>query len=245
MKTNYETQSLFDLFPEDKQEPFEIPKKDGYSCQWIEELQGFNINIANGKLFYSEHFFNKVLSDKTMEYFLQHKNIHWNQDKLLMYGKEVLLPRYSALYGSSNRTYTYSGLTLKPKQWNEKNELLFIKNEIEKTINQTNNEKIQFNAVLMNLYRNGKDYINWHTDAEKELGHNPLIASVSFGETRDFIIRKNDKSEKITIPLKNGTLLIMSGELQHFWQHCLPKRLKITQERISLTFRTIKDILIK
>jgi alkylated DNA repair dioxygenase AlkB len=91
----------------------------------------------------------------------------------------------------------------------------------------------------MNWHKDGEDYINWHADNEKELGKNPIIASVNFGETRDFVIRKNDKSEKITIPLKHGTLLIMSGEMQHFWQHSVPKRKKVKEARFNLTFRDI------
>jgi alkylated DNA repair dioxygenase AlkB len=93
----------------------------------------------------------------------------------------------------------------------------------------------------MNWYRDGEDYISWHTDAEKELGNNPVIGSVNFGATRDFLIRRDsDNSEKLKIPLKNGTLLIMKGQLQHFWQHSVPKRVKVKELRFNLTFREIK-----
>ena len=244
---------LFDDIETQKQ-PFKLPDKTGYLLHYNENLNGFDVEIPHGKLFYSEHFFDKKISDRSIEYFLENdtndytavnwkeidkeklakihfKNIDWHHDKLNMYGKEVYLPRYSAWYGDSNKPYTYSGLTLQPKKWNKG--LLYIKNEIEKVA------KTQFNSVLMNWYRDGEDYINWHADNEKELGKNPIIASVNFGKTRDFIIRKNDKSEKITIPLKHGTLLIMSGEMQHFWQHSVPKRKKVKQARFNLTFRDI------
>ncbi len=240
-----------DLFSE-KNIPFDIP--NNYKCEWNKELNGFTIEIPNGKLFYAEHFFNEKISDRSIEYFLENntndyaavnwreidkeklskidfKNIDWSHDKLTMYGKEIYLPRYSAWYGDSDKPYTYSGLTLQPKKWNKG--LLYIKAEIEKVA------KTRFNSVLMNWYRDGDDYINWHSDAEPELGKNPTIASVNFGETRDFIIRKNDKSEKITIPLKHGTLLIMSGKMQHFWQHSVPKRKKAKQARFNLTFRDV------
>ena len=92
----------------------------------------------------------------------------------------------------------------------------------------------------MNWYRNGDDYLNWHADDEKELGLNPTICSVNFGAKRDFILRMNDDNDiKITIPLTHGSLLLMSGELQHFWQHSVPKRKKINEMRINLTFRFI------
>jgi alkylated DNA repair dioxygenase AlkB len=235
--------------------PFQLPNEDGYRCEFNEELN-YKIKIPNGEILYSEHFFDKKISDRSLEYFLENdsfdwktanwrefdkeqlekvkfKNINWHHDKLNMYGKEVYLPRYSAWYGDNDKSYSYSGLTLQPNKWN--NGLLFLKENIEKiTI-------VNFNSVLMNWYRDGEDYINWHTDAEKELGQNPVIASVNFGATRRFLIRRNDdNSIKLEFPLKHGTLLIMKGELQHFWQHSVPKEKKIKESRINLTFRIIK-----
>jgi alkylated DNA repair dioxygenase AlkB len=246
-----------DLFSDNnkKKLPFDLPEKDGYKAVWNDAFNGFNITIPNGELFYSEHFFDKKVSDRSIEYFLendtidwktadwrsfdkeelskvQFKNINWHHDKLNMYGKEVFLPRYSAWYGNSDKPYTYSGLTLQPNTWNKG--LLFIKEQIDKVAN------VEFNSVLMNWYRDGDDYINWHTDAEKELGKNPVIGSVNFGETRRFLIRRNDdNSVKLEFPLKHGTLLIMGGELQHFWQHSVPKEKKVKKSRFNLTFRVI------
>jgi alkylated DNA repair dioxygenase AlkB len=246
-----------DLFiSPDEMPPFEMPSGKEYSWKWNEHLNGFDIKIPNGELFYSESFFNDQICTRSIEYFLENnqnlshdtnwreysednlqkinfKHINWRHDKLFMFGSEIYLPRYSAWYGDSDKPYTYSGLTLQPNSWNKG--LLFIKKEIEKTID------IKFNSVLMNWYRDGNDYMNWHTDAEKELGQNPIIGSVNFGATRDFLIRNNnDNSEKLKIPLKNGTLLIMKGELQHFWQHSVPKRVKAKELRFNLTFREIK-----
>jgi hypothetical protein len=90
------------------------------------------------------------------------------------------------------------------------------------------------------MYRDGKDSISWHTDAEKELGKNPIIASVNFGATRKFQLRHIETKEKLEIDLSNGSLLIMQGELQHFWQHQVPKTNSLISERINLTFRVIK-----
>jgi alkylated DNA repair dioxygenase AlkB len=150
-----------------------------------------------------------------------------------MYGKDVFLPRYSAWHGDSDKPYTYSGLTLSPKPWNTA--LLEIKKKIETPANTA------FNSVLLNWYRDGSDHIGWHTDAEKELGKNPIIGSVNFGATRTFQIRRIDNNaDKINFPLSHGTVLIMMGELQHFWQHAVPKEKKINSTRINLTFRTIK-----
>lgn len=236
--------------------PFIIPKKEGYNVIWNEELQGFHIYIPNGELFYAEQFFNKKISDRSIEYFLENdsndwkkvdwrtlekeellnikfRNINWKHDKIKLYGKQLFLPRYSAWYADKGKTYAYSGLILQPNQWNQG--LLYIKKQIEQIIN------VKFNSVLMNWYRDGEDYMSWHTDAEKELGKNPVIGSVNFGATRRFLLRRiDDNKELIELPLKHGTFLLMKGEIQHFWQHSVPKQKKIKNFRFNLTFRVIK-----
>jgi alkylated DNA repair dioxygenase AlkB len=249
-------EKVFKVEVEMKKLPFDFPKLDGYSFRWDDILNGYFINVPNGELFYSEHYFNEKISDRSIEYFLENytndwtkvstwrdfekeellniefKNINWRHDKLNMYGKTVYLPRYSAWYGDSDKPYTYSGLTLQPNPWNKG--LLYIKNKIQEIA------AVEFNSVLMNWYRDGEDYLGWHTDAEKELGKNPVIGSVNFGETRRFLLRRNDdNAQKIELPLKHGTLLIMSGELQHFWQHSVPKQKKVKHTRFNLTFRVI------
>jgi alkylated DNA repair dioxygenase AlkB len=113
-------------------------------------------------------------------------------------------------------------------------ELLKIKDRIE------NEAKVKFSSVLLNRYRDGQDYVGWHTDAEKELGKNPVIGSVNFGATRKFQLRRIDNNkEKFELELKHGTLLIMGGATQHFWQHQVPKTALKIGERLNLTFRVI------
>lgn len=244
-----------DLFNE-RSLPFSLPEEEGYSVQWDDEKNGFYIEVPNGLLFYSKNFFNKKISDRSVEYFLENnaslsvdelyrnglegknigeidfKHIKWKQDSISLYGKTIPLPRLTSWYGDGGKHYTYSGIKSYPNEWNDG--LSYLKREVEKVCD------VAFNSVLLNWYRNGEDYINWHADDEKELGKNPVIASVNFGETRDFIIRRNDdNAQKLTIPLDHGTLLIMQGELQHFWQHSVPKRKKVTGSRFNLTFRMI------
>lgn len=186
-------------------------------------------SILNGEYVYLHAFFTKSESDN---YFKVLKNkILWKQESMNMYGKKVLFPRLTAWYGDSDRPYSFSGITLKPNPWNE--ELIQIKRKVEFIANT------KFNSVLLNKYRNGNDSISWHTDAEPELGNNPIIASVNFGETRKFQLRHNETKEKIEIELSHGSILIMQGELQHFWKHQVPKTRKPVGERINLTFRKI------
>jgi len=92
---------------------------------------------------------------------------------------------------------------------------------------------------MANLYRNGADSMGCHADDEKELGMNPVIASLSFGETRLLKFRHQKSKQVFDISLNHGDLLLMAGEIQHHWRHELPKTKKLKTERINLTFRRI------
>lgn len=198
----------------------------------FEEPQEENkiVQILNGEYLYIPNFFDVPKANEYLKTFKE--NIIWKQESMNMYGKQVMFPRLTSWYGESDKPYTFSGITLQPHPWTK--ELLEIKAVIEPVC------EVVFNSVLLNLYRDGNDSISWHTDAEKELGKNPLIASVNFGAERKFQIRHNQTQEIIDIHLKHGSLLVMQGELQHFWKHQVPKQKKITEERINLTFRVIK-----
>jgi alkylated DNA repair dioxygenase AlkB len=186
--------------------------------------------IENGEYLFIPNFFNKDEGDNFFR--LLKEKILWKQESMNIYGKKVEFPRLTAWYGNDDKSYSFSGITLAPNPWNE--EILEIKNRIEPKASVT------FNSVLLNRYRDGKDSISWHTDAEPELGKNPIIASVNFGTSRKFQLRHIRTKEKIEIELTHGSLLIMQGELQHYWQHQVPKTNKAIGERINLTFRVIK-----
>jgi alkylated DNA repair dioxygenase AlkB len=186
--------------------------------------------IKNGEFIFEPNFFDVDESKLFLEN-LKNK-ILWKQESMNMYGKQINFPRLTSWYGENDKPYSFSGIKLNPNPWS--NELIAIKQKIEPVSNTV------FNSVLLNLYRDGKDSISWHTDAEKELGKNPIIASVNFGATRKFQLRHIETKEKLEIDLSNGSLLIMQGELQHFWQHQVPKTNSLISERINLTFRVIK-----
>ena len=186
--------------------------------------------IENGEYLFYPDFFTKLESETYLQKLKT--DIEWKQESMNMYGKQVAFPRLTAWYGDNDRPYSFSGITLAPKNWTK--ELLEIKEKIEAI------SKVVFNSFLLNRYRNVNDSISWHTDAEKELGRNPIIASVNFGATRKFQLRHIKTKEKLDIELTNGSLLIMQGELQHYWQHQVPKTSQKVNERINLTFRVIK-----
>ena len=169
----------------------------------------------------------------TADYFSRLRTeIQWHQEPIRIFGKWIPQPRLTAFYGDPEKTYRYSGLTMKPLPWTAC--LLELRNLVQDLAKAT------FTSALMNLYRNGDDSMGWHRDNEPELGINPVIASLSFGATRSFRFRlKGKKSSEISIDLQDGSLLIMKGAIQTHWEHSLPKTKKPIGERINITFRKI------
>ncbi len=188
-------------------------------------------NLPNAEIEYYPDFF---MLDKADLIFEQLKNeIPWQQDEIKVFNKVHQQPRLTALFGNEGKLYGYSNIIMQPHNWNPI--LTHIKEEVEAVCNQN------FTTVLLNLYRNGKDSNGWHADNEKELGRNPIIASISFGATRPFYLKHNTiENQKLKIELKHGSLLLMKGETQHFWKHQIAKTAKPINARINLTFRTIK-----
>lgn len=169
----------------------------------------------------SQSIFNRLIEDIT-----------WHQEPIWMFGKKIMQPRLTALYGNPAIPYSYSGITMETIAWDKL--LLDIKDKVEHVCNT------EFTHVLLNYYRHGQDSMGWHRDNEKSLGNNPVIASLSFGQERVFQFRKySDKSEKKSITLGNGSLLLMQGATQKYWEHQVPKRAGIQAGRINLTFRKI------
>lgn len=161
-------------------------------------------------------------------------NINWRQEEIKMYGKVYPVPRKTAWYGYPEFNYKYSGIFCNPEPWTK--ELMDIKKVIEYFLPGEN-----FNSVLLNLYRDGNDKVSWHADDERELGQNPIIASVSLGAVRRFDLKhKEDPGQKLQIELASGSLIIMRGALQHHWLHQIPVQKRINTTRINLTYRTIK-----
>ena len=174
--------------------------------------------------------FSKEESDQL--YAQLHQQTLWKQEFIKLYGKPVAIPRLTAWYGDEGKSYIYSKIEMTPKPWTPS--LLEIKTKIEVMSGLT------FNSVLLNLYRDGKDSVAWHSDDEPELGENPSIGSVSFGAARRFMFKHKQQNDlKQEVELTHGSFLLMQGPTQHFWLHQIPKTTKSLQPRINLTFRVI------
>ncbi|WP_371196228.1 alpha-ketoglutarate-dependent dioxygenase AlkB [Glaciecola sp. SC05] len=167
-----------------------------------------------------------------------HKLLHhfkaqlaWSQPEITLFGKRMKVPRLQAWYGDADAGYSYSGLMMEPLPWEDK--LFKLKEYCEQSC------QTRFNSVLVNLYRDGQDSMGMHADNEPELGVDPVIASVSLGATRNFDFKHKQSSEKRRIALSNGSLLIMRGSTQQYWQHGISKTKKVDSERINFTFRYV------
>jgi alkylated DNA repair dioxygenase AlkB len=188
------------------------------------------LDLPDAEILYYPHFFTIEEADGIYQELLE--KTPWQQDTIKLFGKTHLQPRLTALYGNEGKPYSYSNIKMEPHPWNPL--LREINLKLASEINNT------FTSVLLNLYRDGKDSNGWHADNEKELGKNPVIASLSFGAERAFHLQHNtEKTLKHKIILEHGSLLVMKGTTQHYWKHQIPKTAKEIGNRINLTFRNI------
>lgn len=189
-----------------------------------------NLNLPDSDITYYPNFIERAMADS---YFQSLKEeTPWQQDNITVFGKTYAQPRLTALYGNNSKPYSYSKLVMAPHKFTP--QLLEIKNKVETCTG------VVFTTCLLNLYRNGQDSNGWHADNEKELGKNPIIASVTLGQERFFHLKhRKDKNLKQKILLQHGSLLLMKGATQEHWLHQVPKTAKVIDERINLTFRII------
>ena len=189
------------------------------------------LNLPDAEIIYYPNFFDKEEADAIFDQLTN--DIPWQQDDICVYGKIHPQPRLTALFGNEGKPYSYSNIKMQPHPWTML--LQKIKSKVE-SVSGTN-----FTTVLLNQYRDGKDSNGWHADNEKELGVNPIIASLSFGAERIFQLKHNSiPGLKQNILLEHGSLLLMKGTTQHFWKHQIPKTSKAIGSRINLTFRVIQ-----
>jgi len=188
--------------------------------------------LKDATVVYTPQFYTQAEATKIYNTLLS--EINWQQDDITIFGKTYAQPRLTALYAEDDTPYSYSGIIMKPSTFSRT-----LKNIKEVTEAFTGE---QFNAVLCNLYRHGKDSNGWHSDDEKELGNDPYIASLSFGATRIFHLKhKQDATAKAKLALINGSLLTMGGTTQQYYKHQLSKTQKEVAPRINLTFRRLFD----
>ncbi len=189
-----------------------------------------NLLPHHGTLYYLEGVFTSSECSSLFNTLI--KETPWRQEPIKLFGRKVMQPRLTAWYASEGVSYSYSGLTMQGLAWTSS--LLQIKGRVEEKLGE------KFNSVLLNLYRDGNDSMGWHRDNEKELGLQPLIASVSFGAPRKFQLRTYlQKKERIDVEPAAGSIIVMAGDCQDYWEHSVPKTKMQVMPRINLTFRSI------
>ena len=181
-----------------------------------------------------EHFLSVSKADHLLHNLIA--QTPWEQPVLSMFGKQVSSPRLAAWYGDRDAVYCYSGLVNHPLPWTPT--LHDVRNNLQSETG------VRFNSVLLNLYRDGNDSMGWHADDEPELGETPVIASLSLGATRRFLMRRKQRISKQREParaieLAHGSLLVMQGSTQQYWQHRVSPTKIHVGPRINLTFRVI------
>jgi len=158
--------------------------------------------------------------------------VPWETHRIRMFGREVDSPRLSCWIGDPGASYVYSRTRFEPRPWPAAMQAL--RPRIDAEAGET------MNSVLANLYRDGRDAMGWHSDDEPELGPQPVIASLSLGGTRRFVLRhRRDQDARLALELPHGSLLLMSGDTQAKWRHALPRTARPVTARINLTFRRI------
>jgi alkylated DNA repair dioxygenase AlkB len=176
----------------------------------------------------------KFLKTQAADHYFRvlYEDIDWQQEQLFLYGRQVNVPRLIAWHGDDEVNYRYSGVDHMALPWSQP--LSEIREMLSDQLAAT------FNGVLLNLYRDGQDSMGWHSDDEPELGIEPVIASVSLGQERNFQFRRRDNhAEKVSLILPHGSLLVIQGGSQQIWQHQMPKSSRAMKPRINLTFRNI------
>ncbi|XOV81091.1 MAG: alpha-ketoglutarate-dependent dioxygenase AlkB [Aestuariibacter sp.] len=194
--------------------------------------ESHNLALPDADIVYEPDFLNGEEADILMQSLQD--TLAWRQDHIRVCGRDVLIPRLQAWYGEPEAQYTYSGLLMTPHDWTRT--LRDLKTRCEQRCD------CRFNSVLANLYRDGSDSMGMHSDDEPELGALPTIASLTLGATRVFKLKHKHTAEVVDLPLGNGSLLVMKGKTQQFWQHGINKTKRSVAARMNLTFRYILAI---
>lgn len=190
-----------------------------------------DIPLVDGQCRLIQQFLSIQQADRLLESLIE--QTPWHQPQITLFGKKVHSPRLAAWYGDPEATYVYSGLVNTPLPWTA------ALTEIKTRIEQHCSEK--FNSVLLNLYRDGNDAMGWHADDETALGPAPVIASLSLGTSRRFLLKHKTKkgTPSTIVNLEHGALLIMSGQTQRHWKHSVSRTRRSVSSRVNLTFRYI------
>jgi alkylated DNA repair dioxygenase AlkB len=158
--------------------------------------------------------------------------------KIKLFGHEVAIPRFQQAYGLS---YQFSGAVSESKPFTEPIEELRkrVVGELRKHP-LTSQGNLDFNMCLVNWYDTGEHYISPHSDDEKQFVSGTVIAGLSWGASRQFVLTpKRAEYAKHTFQMNDGDLIVMGGTTQKTHKHGIPKS-RCQDQRVSFTFRVFQ-----
>ena len=158
----------------------------------------------------------------------------WQSDIVTLFGKTHVTTRQIVWMGDSDASYQYSGHTRQAIAWTDS--VFHVKHHVEQQLLKIGIHA-NFNSCLLNYYPSGDEGMGYHADDEKELGDQPIIASLSLGATRKFVFKHKKTQDKVELYLESGQLIVMHGDTQKYWKHSITKTKTVDEGRISLTFR--------
>ncbi len=193
------------------------------------ELPGAALHLPGALLRYAPAFLAAAEADTLFA--ALRAEIAWERHHVRLFGRTLPAPRLSCWIGDAGAVYAYSGMRFEPQPWPPA--LTALRAHLQRAC------VVRFNSVLANLYRDGRDAMGWHSDDEPELGDAPLIASLSLGSPRRFLLRAREGDRGLALTLAHGSLLLMGGGCQRLYRHALPRTRAAVGPRINLTFRRV------
>jgi alkylated DNA repair dioxygenase AlkB len=160
------------------------------------------------------------------------REVPWTQGSVRVFGRVHPEPRLTAWVADPGLTYVYSGQRREPAPWSPV--LAALRDAVRDAVGEP------YDAVLCNLYRDGRDTMGMHADDEPALGPAPRIASLSLGAVRTFRLRPRDpEGAALDLELPHGSLLVLEPSVQRTHLHGVPRRSRVRSPRVNLTFRAM------
>lgn len=195
------------------------------------------------------HIKNFITKEKCKKYEVKLSHLTYNSDEesaVVMMGKKINVPRKTTAFGEKGTSYSFAGTKLMARKYAEATFIAKLQSKINIKLLYDNviDDSILFNFAVVNYYKNGKEYIGYHSDKEFSTNKNSdgtiNIASLSFGATRDFLMQNRATKQVHTYILESGDLFIIKGNTNKNFKHKLPKRLKVHEPRYNISFRSMK-----
>jgi len=173
------------------------------------------VDDESGRIAYYPALLDANESKRLFEYLSE--KLTWSQDTMWMYDHTVAVPRLHARFAEGE---------------SRPDEVTTVRERVESLL------KARFNSTHLQYYRDANDSVSWHSDHIEDLIDQGMVAIVSLGAVREMRVRSKARPRRtFTCLLEPGSLFVMAGRVQEFWEHHIPKLRQPVTPRISVTFR--------